>query len=96
MRTAPMLAQLVPKSLASPGLFAYIVTAKYVDELPLYRQHQQLRGIGMDLSRTTMAMWMVRTRSPSPLSFNPYRGNPVNVRRPPLAITPRSRPPHPL
>ena len=37
LRTAPMPAQPVPKSLASPGLLACIATAKYADALPLYR-----------------------------------------------------------
>ena len=56
LRTAPMPAQPLPKSLASPGLLAFIVaTAKYADALPLYRQHQQLKRIGVDLSRTTLA-----------------------------------------
>jgi len=60
IRTAPMTPQPIPKSLASPGLLAYIATAKFVDALPLYRQHQQLERIGLDVSRTTLATWMVR------------------------------------
>ena len=60
LRTAAMPAQPLPKSFASPGLLAFIVTAKYVDALPLYRQHQQFVRIGVELSRTTLARWMVR------------------------------------
>ena len=60
LRTAPMPAQPLPKSLASPGLLAHVATAKYADALALYRQHQQLQRIGVDLSRTTLATWMVR------------------------------------
>ena len=55
LRTAPMPAQPVPKSLASPGLLACIATAKYADALPLYRQCQQFQRIGVELSRTTLA-----------------------------------------
>ena len=44
LHTAPMPAQPLPKSLASPGLLASIATAKYVDALPLYRQHQHSTG----------------------------------------------------
>ena len=55
-----MPAQPVPKSLASPGLLACIATAKYADALPLYRQCQQFQRIGVELSRTTLATWMVR------------------------------------
>ena len=61
LRTAPLPAQPIPKSLASPGLLAYIATAKFVDAIPLYRQHQQLLRIGLEVSRTTLASWMVRT-----------------------------------
>ena len=60
LRTAPMPAQPVPKRLDSPGLLACIATARYADALPLYRQCQQLQRIGVELSRTTLATWMVR------------------------------------
>ena len=59
LRTAALPAQPVPKSFASPGLLAFIATAKYADALPLYRQSQQLQRIGVELSRTTLARWMV-------------------------------------
>jgi hypothetical protein len=35
IKTAPMTPQPIPKSMASPGLLAYIATAKFVDALPL-------------------------------------------------------------
>ena len=59
LRTAAMPAQPLAKSFASPGLLAYIVTVKYVDGLPLYRQQQQFGRIGVELSRTTLARWVV-------------------------------------
>ena len=59
LRTAALPAQPSAKSFASPGLLAYIVTAKYVDALPLYRQQQQFGRIGVELSRTTLARWVV-------------------------------------
>jgi transposase len=58
--TPPMSAQPISKSWASPGLLAFIATGKIVDALPLYRQHRQLVRIGCELSRTTLAMWMIR------------------------------------
>jgi transposase len=60
MVTAPMTAQPIPKSQASPGLLAFVATAKYVDALPLYRQTQQFERLGLDCSRATLARWMVR------------------------------------
>ncbi len=61
IKTAPMPAQALPKSLASPGLLAHITVSKYQDALPLYRQETILRRIGVELPRATLANWMVRT-----------------------------------
>lgn len=58
--TATKPAQPLGKSMAAPGLLAYIATAKYVDALPLYRQTQQFARLGIALDRTTLANWMVR------------------------------------
>jgi len=52
--------QPIPKSLATASLLAQIVTAKYVDGLPLYRQEKIFERIGIELSRTTMAAWVIR------------------------------------
>lgn len=60
IRTAPLPAQPIPKSLASPGLLAHITVAKYQDALPLYRQETILQRIGVDLPRATLANWMIR------------------------------------
>src|SRR6266404_2375391 len=38
LKTAPLPAQTLPKTNAAPGLLAHLVTSKYVDALPLYRQ----------------------------------------------------------
>ena len=58
--TATKPAQPLGKSIAAPGLLAYIATAKYVDALPLYRQTQQFARLGVELDRTTLANWMVQ------------------------------------
>jgi transposase len=60
MAIAPVHVQLFPKSLATPSLLAHIVTAKFVDGLPLYRQESQFERLGIDLGRATMAGWMIR------------------------------------
>jgi hypothetical protein len=52
--------QPIPKSLASPSLLAFIAVSKYADALPLYRQAGILERIGIDVSRATLAHWMVR------------------------------------
>ena len=57
---APVAAQLLPKSLATPSLLAQITTAKFVDGLPLYRQEPQFQRLGVTLGRATMAGWMIQ------------------------------------
>lgn len=61
LKLAPMPKQPIPKSIAGPGLLAYITTAKYQDALPLYRQENAFKRLGVALSRQTMANWMVKT-----------------------------------
>ena len=50
LRTAALPAQPLAKSFASAGLLAFIVTAKYLDGLPLYRQQQQFGRIRAERS----------------------------------------------
>jgi transposase len=58
--TAAKPAQPIEKSIASPGLLAYITTQKYVDALPLYRQTEIFKRIGIAMDRSTLANWMVK------------------------------------
>jgi transposase len=60
VKIAPTPLALFPKSLATPALLAHIVTAKFVDGLPLYRQEAQFARLGVTLGRATMAGWMIR------------------------------------
>lgn len=57
--TAPMPQPVYPGSLASPSALAFIMNQKYGEGLPLYRQEQQLMLLGVNLSRQTMANWMI-------------------------------------
>ncbi len=60
IKTAPLPAQPIPKSMASPGLLAHITVSKYQDALPLYRQETILQRIGVELPRATLANWMIQ------------------------------------
>ncbi|RLA26573.1 MAG: IS66 family transposase [Gammaproteobacteria bacterium] len=60
IKTAPLPAQPIPKSMASPGLLAHITVSKYADALPLYRQETILQRIGIELPRATLANWMIK------------------------------------
>ena len=53
--------QPIPGSIASPNTLAYVVTAKYCDALPLYRQSVIFGRIGVDISRSTLSHWMMRS-----------------------------------
>ena len=57
--TAKMPAPMYPGSLASPSAMAYLMSQKYSEGLPLYRQEKQLERMGVSLSRQTMANWMI-------------------------------------
>ena len=57
-RKAP--APVLNHSLASPSTVANIITEKYLNALPLYRQETIWHSMGVDLSRTTMANWLIR------------------------------------
>jgi len=59
VKIAPLPPQPIPRSVASPSLLASIAVAKYADGLPLYRQEAMLVRGGVDLSRATLAHWMV-------------------------------------
>jgi len=60
VKIAPAPKQMIPKSIASPGLLAQIITAKFVDSLPFYRQEKQFKRLGFELSRTNMANWAIQ------------------------------------
>lgn len=60
LKTAPAPLALLPKTMATPSLIAYIVTAKYADALPLYRQEVMFARIGALITRQTMARWMIQ------------------------------------
>ena len=61
LRLAPKPAQILPKGLFTASALAWVITAKYEDGLPLYRQAALLgRFGGTDLSRNTMAASVVR------------------------------------
>ena len=47
--------------MATSGLIAHIVTAKFEDALPLYRQEKIFARLGIDLPRATMAGWMIKS-----------------------------------
>jgi transposase len=61
IRLAPKPAQVIPKGLFTESMLAWVITSKYMDGLPLYRQAALLgRFGGQDLSRNTIASSLIR------------------------------------
>ena len=55
---APVPAQIIDKGIATAGLLAQVLVAKYADHLPLYRQETIFARAGMALPRSTLAQWV--------------------------------------
>jgi len=60
IKIAPRAAQIIPKSLGHSSVIADVVTAKFVDGLPFYRQEKIYARDGIDLSRQTMSGWVIQ------------------------------------
>lgn len=51
---------IIPKSFATESLLANIILGKYQYAMPLYRQESLFTQSGIELSRTTMARWIIQ------------------------------------
>ena len=63
VKIAPVHPQIIPKSIVSPGLLAHILTGKFIDHTPFYRQEKQFIRLGVDISRTSMCRWSMQAAS---------------------------------
>lgn len=52
--------RIIPKSFATESLLANIILGKYRYAMPLYRQESLFSQSGIELSRTTMARWVMQ------------------------------------
>ncbi|CAD6877750.1 Mobile element protein [Methylomonas albis] len=60
IRVTPAPVRIIPKGLLTEAALAWVITGKYQDGLPLYRQAALLSRFGGDLSRSTLAASVVR------------------------------------
>jgi transposase len=60
MITASTPKRMIAGSQAGSGLIAHVAISKYMDHIPLHRQESQFHRLGVNLSRTTMANWMIK------------------------------------
>jgi transposase len=57
VKIAPPPKQIIAKGIATAGLLAHILTAKFCDALPFYRQEKQFARLGAEVNRATMCNW---------------------------------------
>ena len=57
---APTKKPLFPKSFVSPSVLAYIMNQKYVLALPLYRQEQEFKRLGVPITRQNLSNWIIK------------------------------------
>ena len=60
VKIAPPPPQIIDKGIATAGLLAHILTAKFCDALPFYRQEKQFDRLGADVGRATMCNWAMK------------------------------------
>jgi transposase len=60
IKTAPQPTAPIPRSIAASGLLSHVLVSKFQDHLPLFRQEQILRRIGIDIPRATLSLWVIK------------------------------------
>ena len=60
IKLTPAPVRIIPKGLLTDAALAWVITSKYQDALPLYRQAALLGRFGGDMSRNTLAASVVR------------------------------------
>ena len=58
IRIGPLPPRPIEKGIPGPGFLAHLITSKYADHLPLYRQQQIYRRYGLEIPRSTMCGWV--------------------------------------
>jgi transposase len=56
-RIASVPPSIIPKSIVTPELLAFIIQNKFVDHLPYYRQEKRFERLGARISRQDMSNW---------------------------------------
>lgn len=60
VKIAPPPKQIISKGIATAGLLAHILTAKFCDALPFYRQEKQFKRLGVEIPRQSMCNWAMK------------------------------------
>lgn len=60
VHTAPLAPQCLPGTLATASTAALVITGKYIDHLPFYRQTFAFKRIGLAITRATLCQWTAK------------------------------------
>ena len=60
-KTAPPVPSIIPKGIPDESLIGGIVMQKYGYGMPLYRQEEQFKSLGVNIPRCTQARWVIKT-----------------------------------
>jgi len=87
---APPPVEMIPKGIATSGLLAHILTAKFEDALPFYRQEKIFARMGIDLPRATMCGWAIKVAEGCEpildLLAREIRSGPMNIDETPVQV----------
>jgi transposase len=87
---APPALEMIPKGIATSGLLAHILTSKFEDALPFYRQEKIFSRMGVDLTRATMCGWAVKVAEGCEpildLLAREIRSGPINIDETPVQV----------
>lgn len=59
VRVKPAPPSMIPGSILTAGLLAFVIVNKFVDHLALYRQAKRFKRLGVHISRQDMSNWIV-------------------------------------
>ncbi|MCK4516833.1 MAG: IS66 family transposase [Spirochaetaceae bacterium] len=59
VRIAPVVPSILPGSILTPGLLAFILVNKFCDHLPFYRQEKRFERLGIHICRQDMSNWTI-------------------------------------
>jgi len=60
----------IPGGIATSSLLAHVIVDKTANALPLYRQSEDYKRIGLNLSRQTLSNWMIKSSLQLEIIFN--------------------------
>lgn len=61
VKQMPAIKTIIPQCIVTSSTLSHIIVSKYCYSLPLYRQEMMFKQLGVDIPRTTMSSWILKT-----------------------------------